>query len=596
MRRLLLCFVVVLACRKSEPVPQPASQLGSAAVAPAPHAAPAQAADAIASHVDPALLGSGATSLVASENRYASEAGEAVLADGGNAADAAVATAFVLAVTHPSAGNLAGGGFAVVHAGSGSGRGAVDDALDFRETAPAAATRDMFLDGSGNLTKASLIGDQAVGVPGSVAGLWALHAKYGKTEWATLLAPAIALAKNGFTIDHQLHESLVRMTKLRAGLLGNAPLWWPGGAPRDEGETVKNPELAAVLERIAARGPDGFYKGATADAIVAEMKRGGGLVTAADLAGYHAIWRTPLIFHYRGKTLVGMPPPSSGGVVLAMTANMLSHEDLGKVGWHSYEHVHRLVEVWRRAYAARNEILGDPAFVPGQPIDALVSQAYADQLWASIGSGATPSSQVHSIVEGDHTTNLSIVDKTGMAIAMTTTLNTSFGNLNMVDGFLLNDEMDDFAAKPGSPNVFGLVQGTANAIAPGKRMLSSMSPTIVLDDHGAVVMVVGGQGGPRIITEVWQAISNVFDFGMPVGAAIAAPRIHHQHLPDKVFVEHDALTPDVAAKLRAAGYKLDESSGFFGATNAIVRTPHGWEGAADPRGGGAAVGDAPVAN
>ena len=590
MRRVLV-FALLVACRRSEPQPRVAPpQTGSAGSAVATGSA-GSAEELVyrtgssGDHVDSKLAGTGKTSMVAAEDRHAAEAGEAVLVAGGNAADAAVATAFALAVAHPSAGNLAGGGFAVIHVKSG-----VDAALDFRETAPGAATPDMYLDGSGSPTKESLIGDKAVGVPGSVAGLWALHEKYGRLKWADLLAPAIKLAKDGFTVDEHLHEGLVWIAGRRAKQIANAPLWWPNGKPRDVGELVKNPELAATLERIAAKGKDGFYTGETADAIVAEMKRGGGLITNADLAGYQAVWRDPLIFTYRGKTLVTMPPPSSGGVVIAMTAHMLEHVDLAKAGWHSFEHVHQLVEVWRRAYAARNEILGDPAYVKTMPIGKLMAQDYADQLVKTIDpTKATPSSQVHGLFEGDHTTNLSVVDKTGMAVAMTTTLNTSFGNITMVDGFLLNDEMDDFSAKPGSPNVFGLVQGTANKIEPGKRMLSSMAPTIVLDDHAATFMVVGAQGGPRIITEVWQTLSNVIDFGMTPAAAVAAPRVHHQHLPDNVSVEGDAITKDVAEQLRAAGYTL--VPGGFGAANAIVRTKDGWQGAADPRGGGAAVGD-----
>ncbi|HEY3805373.1 MAG TPA: gamma-glutamyltransferase [Kofleriaceae bacterium] len=594
MRRFLVFALLGLACRRTEPQPRVAHHDASAAgsaVGSAGSAAgsnePAFAYRTAASgdHVVPALEGSGTTSLVACEDRYAAQAGEAVLAAGGNAADAAVATAFVLAVTHPSAGNVAGGGFAVIHIKAGS-----DAALDFRETAPAAASPNMYLDDKGNPTKGSLIGDKASGVPGTVAGLWALHAKYGKTKWADLVAPAIELAKKGFPIDERLHESLTWVAGMRAKQIAGVPLWWPNGKPREVGEVVANPELAAVLERIAAKGKDGFYTGETADAIAAEMKRGGGLITTADLAGYQAIWRDPLIFTYRGKTLVTMPPPSSGGVVLAMTAHMLEHVDVGKLGWHSYDHVHWLVEVWRRAYAARNEILGDPAYVKKMPIEKLMSQSYADELVKTITPTATPSSQVHGLFEGDHTTNLSIVDKNGMSIAMTTTLNTSFGNIVMVDGFLLNDEMDDFASKPGSPNVFGLVQGAANKIEPGKRMLSSMSPTVILDDKGATFMVVGGQGGPRIITEVWQTLSNVLDFGMSAAAAVAAPRVHHQHLPDNVSIEDDSITKDVADRLRAAGYTLVPGR-FFGAANAIVRVTGGWQGAADPRGGGAAIGN-----
>jgi gamma-glutamyltranspeptidase / glutathione hydrolase len=591
MRRLVVLLVIAVtsttgACRRTEPQPREHVAPKDAVVAPSAPA-PAYRTASSGDHVDPALTGTGKTSMVASEEPLATKAGEDVLAHGGNAVDAAIATAFVLAVTHPSAGNLAGGGFAVVRAGRASA------ALDFRETAPAAATPDMYLDAGGNPTKDSLIGDRACGVPGSVAGLWALHQKYGKTKWADLVAPAIALARDGFAVPPVLHTVLERVAKYRGAAVKTVPLWWPNGTPRAAGEVVKNPELAAVLERIAAKGAPGFYTGDTAAAIVAEMKRGGGIITAADLAGYRAVWRTPIEVGYRGRTLVVMPPPSSGGIVIAMTANMLRGQDLAKLGWHSEAHVHWLVEAWRRAFAARNEILGDPAFVKDMPLAKLLSPGYADELVKTIGDRATPSKDVPSLFEGTHTTNLSVVDKTGMAVALTTTLNTSFGNGVMVSGFMLNNEMDDFAAKPGAPNVFGLVQGTANKIEPGKRMLSSMSPTIVLDDKGQVMMVLGGQGGPRIITEVWQTLSNVIDFGMPVAAAIAAPRIHHQHLPDDVVVEDDAITREVAAALKAAGYTLvwGKPERIYGAVNAIARTPDGWQGAADPRGGGAAIGD-----
>jgi gamma-glutamyltranspeptidase/glutathione hydrolase len=299
-----------------------------------------------------------------------------------------------------------------------------------------------------------------------------------------------------------------------------------------------------------------------------------------------------LWFDYRGRHLITMPPPSSGGIVIAMTANMLRNLDLAKLGWHSAAHVHWLAEVWRRAFAARNEVLGDPAFVKDMPVAKLMSPAYADQLAATITDKATPSQNIPGLVEPMHTTNLCVVDRSGMAVALTTTLNTGFGNGVAVAGFLMNNEMDDFATKPGQPNVYGLVQGTANQVEPGKRMLSSMSPTVIEDGHG-VFMVVGGQGGPRIITEVWQTISNVIDFGMPVDQAIAAPRVHHQHLPDEVVIEDKAITPDVAEALRAMGYTLviGKPERIYGAANAIVRTPSGWSGAADPRNGGAAMGD-----
>ena len=582
----LIWILFVIACRRSEPQPRPHVETPP----PPPVAADAGVAyrtPASDYHLDPKVAGSGATSMVASEDHFATEAGEAMLKSGGNTVDAAVTTAFVLAVTHPSAGNLAGGGFAVVRIAKGKAA-----ALDFREAAPAAATPDMYLDNGGNPTRESLIGDRACGVPGSVAGLYELHHKYGKAKWADVIAPAILFAKQGFTVESRLHDSLVRVAGYR-GAIKTAPLWWPDGKPLEAGTVVKNPELATVLERIAAQGPDGFYKGDTAKAIVDEMQRGKGLITAADLAGYKAVWREPLHASYRGKQIIGMPPPSSGGIVIGLTANMLKDVDVGKLPWHGEEHVHHVVEVWRRAFAARNEILGDPAYVKDMPVAKLMSQAYADELAKTITDKATPSKAVTGLIEGTHTTNLSVVDKTGMAVAMTTTLNTSFGNAVQVSGFLLNNEMDDFAAKPGSPNVYGLVMGTANKIEPGKRMLSSMSPTILEDETGELFMVVGGQGGPRIITEVWQVISNVIDFGMPVAQAIAAPRFHHQHLPDDISFEEDSITADTAKQLESAGYKLTFGKGerVFGAANAIVRTKDGWQGAADPRGGGAAVGD-----
>ena len=575
MRRLVLGLVLAVACRT--PAPPPA--------APAPTAAPYRAPDEALSF-DPSLVATGAHYLVVSEAPLATAVGRDVLAHGGDAADAAVATAFALAVVHPSAGNLAGGGFAVVRTGPGQAL-----ALDFRETAPAAATPTMFLDAHGKPTKASLIGDLASGVPGSVAGLWALHEKLGKLPWKDLVAPAIAYARNGFIVDQALHDSIARRAARPGITPAMAAQWLPGGKPLPVGARVTDPALADALERIAQQGPAGFYTGPTAQAIVAEMQRGGGLITAADLAGYKAVWRDPLWFTYRGYHVATMPLPSSGGIVLAMTANMLRGIDLGKLGWHSVAHVHWLVEAWRRAYAARNTELGDPAYVQGMPLDKLLSQAYADRLVATIGPRATPSRQVPPLLEGDHTTNLCVVDGTGQAVALTTTLNTAFGNGVLVDGFLLNNEMDDFTAKPGSPNTFGLVQGEANKIEPGKRMLSSMTPTIAEDDKGQLAMVVGAEGGPRIITEVWQTLSNVIDFRMTVGEAIAAPRLHHQHLPDEVDMEPRAITRQVFDQLRALGYPLVwQPPLHFGTTNAIVRTRDGWRGAADPRLGGAAMG------
>jgi gamma-glutamyltranspeptidase/glutathione hydrolase len=593
--RVLLLAVAVACSRQAPPPPPPPTPPTpvaevSAAKPVVKDAAPAQPAyrKEAETFIDPATVGSGKHFMVVSESALATKVGHDILAAGGNAVDAAVATAFALAVTHPSAGNIGGGGFAVVRTGAGK---AV--ALDFREVAPAAATPDMYLDKDGKPTDGSLRGDRAAGVPGSVAGLSALHKKLGKKSWKEVIAPAIALARDGFEIDDKLHQSIVAIAPLLVKSPATAAIWLPNRIPRAMGDKVAIPALATVLERLAERGPDGFYKGETAAAIVAEMKAGGGIMTADDLAKYTVVWREPLRFAYRGYSLVSMPPPSSGGIVLAMTAGMLGKLELGKLAWYGAEHVHWLVEVWRRAFAARNELLGDPAFVKDMPIAKLLSKAYIDKQFATITDKATPSKEVMPLLEGDHTTNLCTVDGSGMAVSITTTLNTSFGNGVTVSGFLLNNEMDDFTAKPGSPNTFGLVQGSANKIEPGKRMLSSMSPTIVEDAKGELFMLTGAGGGPRIITAVWQTISNVIDFARHADLAVAEPRVHHQHLPDVVHIEPSALDQPGDEALRAMGYKLQwgEPRRAFGAITAIVRSPAGWDGASDPRGGGASIGD-----
>jgi gamma-glutamyltranspeptidase / glutathione hydrolase len=596
LRIALVAFIVACQQGSSPPQPQPkpaptAPADAAVAVADAAPPAPKYRTDQSGDHRDPSVAGSGKTFMVVSESEPATKAGHDILAAGGNAVDAAVATAFALAVSHPTAGNIGGGGFAVVHVAPGK-----DVALDFRETAPAAATPTMYLDDSGKPTKDSLIGHRASGVPGSVAGLYELHKKLGKKPWKDVVAPAVALARDGFTVDRFLWDSIVRpRNRMRLEKFpATAAIWIPNHRPVEVGAVVKQPDLAATLERIADKGPDGFYAGPTADAIVAEMKRGGGIITAADLKGYKPVWRDPMKVGYGAYTLVTMPLPSSGGIVENITANMLRGTELRKLGWHSAAHVHWLVEIWRRAFAARNELLGDPSFVK-PPIDRLTSQTYADKLVTSITDKATPSASITPLLEGQHTTNLSVVDGNGMAVALTTTINTSWGSCVTVEGagFLLNNEMDDFAAKPGSPNIFGLVQGEANKIEPGKRMLSSMTPTIALDAKNAPYMVAGAGGGPRIITAVWQTISNVLDFGMAVDAAVASPRVHHQHLPDVVFVEADAIDRGTGDQLSAMGYKLDWSNeaADFGEITAIVKSARGWDGSSDPRRGGKAMGD-----
>ncbi|HEY4242696.1 MAG TPA: gamma-glutamyltransferase [Kofleriaceae bacterium] len=584
-----VALVALVACHR-EPPPPPPPAPPTAASAPAvdtpkPEAKPIYRGEKDV-HFDPALSSVGKTYMVVSEGPLATQVGHDILADGGNAADAAVATAFALAVVHPTAGNLAGGGFAIIRTAPGQAT-----ALDFRETAPAAATSDMFVKG-GKKTNESVAGDKAVGVPGSVAGLYALHKKYGKKPWADVVAPAIKLAREGFAVDQKLHEAIVRRAVFLVGNEATGAIWVPNRMPVKVGATVYNPSLADTLERIQNDGPDGFYKGQTAADLVKEMQAHGGLITAADLAGYQPVWRDVLRFHYRDYVITAMPPPSSGGVAMAMVAGILEHVELGKLPWYGAEHVHWLAETWRRAFAARNEILGDPSFVKDMPLDKLVSSDYAAKLYATITPKATPSTEIPGLIEGNHTTNLCVVDADGMAIAMTTTLNLSWGNGVTVDGFLLNNEMDDFAAQPGQPNTFGLVQGTANRVEPGKRMLSSMSPSIVESAKGDLVMLAGAGGGPRIITAVWQTISNVIDFGKGAAQAVDEPRVHHQHLPDTLYVESLSIDGPTETDLRARGYKLDWGSDYFGSVTAIVRTKGGgWEGAADPRGGGKAQGD-----
>jgi len=586
-------ILLVSACKRDAPPPPPKAD-PTAPTWPVVDAGPARTyrTDPAQDPIDPEVTGIGKTFMVVSESRDASKVGHDILVAGGNAVDAAVATAFALAVTHPSAGNLTGGGFAIVRTGPGKAT-----ALDFREVAPAAATETMYLDKGGKPTDGSRIGHLASGVPGSVAGLYELHKKLGKKPWKDVVAPAIALARDGFHVDKVLAASLAR-PQIRAKLdkfPATVKIWFADGKPPAADATIKIPELATTLERIRDKGPDGFYRGDTAKAIVDEMKAGGGIITAEDLAGYKAIWRDPLRFIYRDNSLVSMPPPSSGGIVLAMTAGMLRGIKLGKIAWHGTDHLHRLAEVWRRAFSARNELLGDPGYVKDMPIAKLMSQDYLDKLAATIGSEATPSKTVPKLIEGVHTTNLCVVDAGGMAVAMTTTLNGAFGSGVTIPGggFLMNNEMDDFTVKPGSPNMFGLVQGAANKIEPGKRMLSSMSPTIVEDPRGELLMVVGAGGGPRIITSVWQTLSNVIDFGDHADLAVANPRIHQQDLPDKLFVEQAAIDETTDASLHNLGHDLmwGQSPREFGAVNAIVRSEHGWDGAADPRGGGAAVGD-----
>jgi len=529
--------------------------------------------------------------MVASTAPLASQVGVEVLKEGGTAVDAAVATAFALAVVHPAAGNIGGGGFIVARIGD-----SMTVALDFREMAPSAARRSMYLDSTGRQVVSSTLGHRSAGVPGSVAGLREFHARYGTRPWADLLAPAIRLAAGGFVVDERLHASISEDSARLVRYPASAALFLPGGKPLATGTVWKNPELAATLQRIADAGSEGFYAGRTADLLIAEMRSGGGIITHEDLRAYRSVWRTPIAFRYRGHTIYSMPPPSSGGITLAMIAGILEAYDLSAAGWPSATSIHLVAEAMRRAYADRNHYLGDPEFV-AIPEQLLLSSAYAAQRRSTISADrATPSNEVGygdltAPVDPPHTTHFSVADDHGNAVAMTTTLNLGYGSAVTVTGagFLLNDEMDDFAARPGSQNVFGLVQGEANAIAPGKRMLSSMSPSIVLDTAGHVLMVTGGAGGPRIITGVFQVISNILDHHLPLDSAMLAPRIHHQHLPDRLDVDEGTIAPATLEGLRTMGYTVRETPP--GSTISTILRTHGvWQGMAEPKGKGRAEG------
>ncbi|MCE2397606.1 MAG: gamma-glutamyltransferase [Gemmatimonadetes bacterium] len=544
---------------------------------------------------------SASAGLVSTTDEFATRVGLDVLEAGGNAVDAAVATGLALAVVNPEAGNLGGGGFMMIRLADGSVH-----AQDHREKAPLAATRDMYLDSAGAVTDRSLVGHLAAGVPGTVAGLWEAHQRFGSMEWAALVEPAIELAA-GFETTTRLLSTLEAVGGKMLPFPAAARLFMPGGEPPPLGSAFRQPELAAVLRRLGDGGPDDFYRGETARLIVSEMERGGGIMTIADLDRYEALWREPVAFGYRGYTVYSVPPPSSGGVTMAMIAGMLERWELAELGWNSPETIHLMVEAFRRAYADRNEYLADPDFVE-LPIDELVSEAYAAARAATIERDrATPSAEVRpglaSIVDESHTTHYAVVDSAGNAVAVTTSLNSWYGSKVVVDGagFFLNNTMDDFTAKPGTPNQFGLVQGAGNAVAPEKRMLSAMSPTIVEDPDGELFLVAGTPGGASIITTVLQTIFNVVDHGMNAAQAVHAPRVHHQHLPDLVFHEYGGLPEATVAALEAMGHTVEErdpgpadayfQGGVSGDVQLIRVLPDGsLAGWSDPRRGGLALG------
>jgi gamma-glutamyltranspeptidase / glutathione hydrolase len=531
--------------------------------------------------------------MVVSADSYASKAGLDIMKQGGNAIDAAVAVGFALAVTYPGAGNIGGGGFMVMRLADGR-----EKTIDFRETAPAAARRDMFLDEHGNaVPERSVVGPLASGVPGSVAGLALAQRKYGRLPLATVMAPAIGLARDGFEISWSFAESLASQQTLLSRFPSTARVFLrPDGSPPAAGERLAQPDLAATLQDIAQHGPDAFNRGRIAHLIAAEMSRSGGLITTADLATYEAVERKALAGTYRGNRIVSMGLPSSGGVALLQLLNILEAYPLADYGHNSSRAMHLMIEAERRVYADRSEWLGDPAFVR-VPVDGLIAKPYADHLRAGIDeTRATPSTAVRpgrpQDYESFQTTHYSVVDAEGNAVSTTTTLNGGYGSGQVVAGagFLLNNEMDDFSAKPGTANMFGLLGGDANAIAPGKRMLSSMTPTIVVRD-GRTWLVVGSPGGGRIITTVLQVLVNVIDHHMNLQQAIDAPRFHHQWQPDDVRLEVLGFPADVVHALEALGHttRVDDD---MGGVQAIAIDPStGLRlGASDPREDGAAVG------
>lgn len=533
----------------------------------------------------------GKNGMVATDAALATQVGVDILKRGGNAVDAAVATALALAVVYPAAGNIGGGGFMVLRTADGK-----VTALDFRETAPKQATATLF-QGKEKPKDGSLVGHLAVGVPGSVAGLWEAHQRHGTLPWAELCAPSIRLAEEGFWVDETFADTLRDTAKELARFPASAALFLPSGKPLSVGATFKNPDLGRVLRRIQARGAAGFYEGETADLLVSEMRRGHGLITHEDLTAYKPRFRDPIEVDYRGYHVIAMPPPSSGGLALALLLKLLAGYDLSRMGWHSTEAIHLEVEAMRRAFALRNQYLGDPDFVK-VPLERFLSDASVERLRASISKDrATPSAEVSAGIGGadekKHTTHFSIVDAKGAAVALTTTINTLYGSAVTVTGggFVLNNEMDDFATQPGKPNVFGLIQGESNAIAPGKRMLSSMSPTVVVGPDGKVFLVTGAAGGPTIITSAFHVLSNVIDYHLDIVAAVSAPRFHHQHLPDEISYEEAGLPREVLTALGAMGHKLAAQTSI-GDAPSLLRQGDGWTGGSEPRTrGSAALGD-----